>query len=388
VYAQATSVSGYALGEAREAKNVADAAYNRANSAYNQANAAFNQVVNAYNLADNAICRFSESTIIMGGEANSSGAYSVVLGWRAISEGNGSVAIGQNARSNGYCGAAVGHGAFSYSYGTAVGYGTYSNSYGVAIGYKARSNRSENIAIGDIAAANGTVSVAVGYGAKANGDYSLAMGRLASSNGLYSTAVGYNACVYAANSTALGCNSYTSNSNSIQLGNASYLSTITARVPITVTSDERDKADITDIEDGAVRFLNKVRAIRYVLNHRELYICDDLSVEEREKKAKYGLCSYDKEAHAKGMKKGKRIRVGVSAQNTQKALEDIYGDSGYANLINDNFFDFDPDEIPEGVENQLSANYEGFIPFLIKAIQELDARIVLLEHAKERNTVI
>lgn len=78
------------------------------------------------------------------------------------------------------------------------------------------------------------------------------------------------------------------------------------------------------------------------------------------------------------------MRVGVSAQETQKALEEVYGSSNYANLINDNLFDLDAEDIPEGVENQLSANYEGFIPFLIKAVQELDKRTRALETAAEQ----
>ena len=106
---------------------------------------------------------------------------------------------------------------------------------------------------------------------------------------------------------------------------------------------------------------------------------ENLSEEEKEKKLKYGMCSYDKGAHAAGVKKGSRKRVGVSAQDVQQALQKTFGDLSYANLVNDNFFDFDPSEIPDDVENQLAVNYEGFIPFLIKAVQELDERISTLE---------
>ena len=92
------------------------------------------------------------------------------------------------------------------------------------------------------------------------------------------------------------------------------------------------------------------------------------------------MCEYDREAHAQGTKKGNRIRVGVSAQNVQQALIDVFGNSGYANLVNDNLFDYNSDDIPEGVESQLAVNYEGFIPFLIKAVQKLDARVKELEN--------
>lgn len=71
--------------------------------------------------------------------------------------------------------------------------------------------------------------------------------------------------------------------------------------------------------------------------------------------------------------------MGVVAQEVQEALADTFGSPSYANLVNDNLFDLDPSEIPEDVESQLAVNYEGFIPFLIKAVQELDGRIHKLE---------
>ena len=192
-----------------------------------------------------------------------------------------------------------------------------------------------------------------------------------------------------AGSVALGHSAQTANSNSIQLGSASYLSSITAKVSITVTSDERDKADIEDL-DNAMEFLRRVRAFRYKANPRDLYakeIDPNKSEEEYtedEKKqveyqCRYGFVPYDKEAHAAGAKKGSRVRVGVSAQEVQRALVDVYNDIGYANLVNDNLFDLDPDTIPEDVESHLGVSYENFIPFLIQAVQELDRRTSILE---------
>lgn len=111
-----------------------------------------------------------------------------------------------------------------------------------------------------------------------------------------------------------------------------------------------------------------------------MYIDDEnLSEEEREKKAKYGLCEYDRGAHARGDKKGSRMRVGVIAQDVQAAMQEVYGDISYANLVYDNLFDFDSETIPEGVESQKTVNYDGFVPFLIKAVQELAAKIESLE---------
>lgn len=165
----------------------------------------------------------------------------------------------------------------------------------------------------------------------------------------------------------------------IQLG-GSGISSLRCKVSLTTTSDLRDKTDVSPVDDGAVEFLNHIQAIRYVWNGRTAYIDEEnLTDEDRKNRAKYGMCTYDKDAHAAGTKKGTRVRVGVAAQEIQAALQKVYGDSSYANLVNDNFFDLDPADIPDGVENQLSVNYEGFIPFLIRAIQELDARLKELE---------
>lgn len=268
-------------------------------------------------------------------------------------------------------------------YSIAIG-GQFANASGeasIAFGCTTNANGNNSIAIGKDANGNGNDSTAIGSSANANSNNSTALGHFSRTNGICSTALGFLANASGGYSTALGTNAQTSNANSIQLGDATKLSSITAKVSITTTSDERDKTDVTEIEDSALEFLNKVRAIRYVFNGRKLYIDNgNLSDEEREKLNTYGMCDYDKEAHAQGTKKGSRMRVGVSAQNIQQALIDVFGDSGYANLVNDNLFDYNPDDIPDGVESQLAVNYEGFIPFLIKAVQELDARVKELEN--------
>lgn len=293
---------------------------------------------------------------------------SLSIGYAAYANANGSLAMPCQVRANG-------------ARSVALGWGSHTDGEcSIAVGANTCAGSLNSVALGRDAYANGINSLALGNRVRTNGNAAMALGCQSNATGGNSTALGCYSGVSANNSTALGYYASTSNANSIQLGNASSLSSITSKVAITVTSDERDKADITTMEDGALEFLGKVTPIRYVFNGRELYINEDnLSDEERSKKEKYGLCAYDRMEHGKGTKKGSRTRVGVSAQNVQHALKTIYGNESYANLVNNNLFDFDPNEIPEGVESQLAVNYEGFIPFLIKAVQELAEKIEQLQ---------
>lgn len=413
-----------------EAANAAANAYSRANAAAIQANSAYNaaSALNGrlygasawpavgYNASavegcvavgcfaraldrmctavGNGACVSSELSIAVGHSAYSNGPHSMAVGANSAATANFAVAAGFSALATGTSAVALGGEALSGSYSVSVGGAAMARKNdSVALGYAANAagNKStalgqnsfteeESTAVGCNAHTNHLKCVALGSMSNAGGNYSVALGAVSHTYLDGATAVGYAASASGYNSTALGHSASATASNSIQLGNASSLSSITARVGITTTSDERDKADISEIGDGAVEFLKKVKAIRYVFNHRELYIDEgSLSEADRAKRLKYGLCPYDKKAHAAGTRKGKRIRAGVSAQNTLEALKEVYGDASYANLVNDSLFDFKPEEIPEGVESQLTANYEGFVPFLVKAVQELAGRLERLE---------
>lgn len=349
--------------------------------------------------------RLDSNRVYIGLQANASGNNGISIGAYSRALNTNSIALGCDAHAREYTSMALGYNAFANGYGSiSIGRNAGTHQMGsIAIGYDARvcsgDNWWDSIALGPHANVNGNCSTALGYNANTISDYSIALGTNAETFAITSIALGYDSCVHTnssqsaalgpfaevsgTRSVALGFSATTANSNSIQLGSSTYLSSITAKVAITVTSDERDKTDINTIEDGAIDFLKNIRPIRYLFNGRELYIDEEnLSDEERRKKEKYGLCAYDREQHALGTKKGNRIRVGVLAQNVQEMLKKVYGDSGYANLVNDNLFDLDPNDIPEGVENQLAVNYEGFIPFLIKAVQELDAKLEMLTREK------
>jgi hypothetical protein len=367
----------------------------------------------------------------LGQDASAVAAGSIALGYVANAGGYNSIAIGYNTKT----GAVDSYGALMNN---AISIGTYSNAGGgnsIAIGVNAHTHLNNSIAIGGnsyastdstvaigVNANSGALSVAIGsstiaantavalgYGAKAAKIGSTAIGHNANVNGLYySTALGYGANVYGNNSTALGffAGTASADENCMQLGNASSLATLRCRVSLTVTSDERDKADVTPIENS-LAFVKRLEPISYKDNQREKYISyqetlagvtgeeggelsekeklEKLSPEERafceaeiEKYRKYGMAEYDREAHAAGTKKGARTRAGVSAQKTVEALEAVYGTADVANIVNDNLHDVE-EELPEGVESKLTVAYDRFVPFLIGAVRELAERVEALE---------
>jgi hypothetical protein len=165
----------------------------------------------------------------------------------------------------------------------------------------------------------------------------------------------------------------------MRLGSNS-LSSLKCAVALTVSSDERDKADITDIpDDKALEFVKSLNPIQYVRNPRTEYEYEQSS----EKKRKYGLGDYDKEAHARGDKKGTRKRVGFSAQQIEQLIKDIFDTDNYADIVYDNFYDLT--EKPQDAESQKTVAYEKLIPFLVAAIKEQQKQIDELRQSIELN---
>lgn len=255
------------------------------------------------------------------------------------------------------------------------------------VGGMVRANTYGATAIKGTVESNSNYATAIGFGTyvKPNSIGGIAMGYTATANGGCSLAIGHTACITsAANySVAIGYAAKVSNANTFQLGCASAVSTFYVAKSPTVGSDERDKTDIEDLHD-ATEFLKKIRAVTYVFNYRDDYQYpeENLDKESKEKRDKYGLYGYDKEAHAAGTKKGERKRSGVLAQEVQRAMVEVYGTDNYADIVMDNLYDEDPSTIPEDVESQLGVNYTAFIPFLIKAVQELSSSI---EELKKEN---
>jgi hypothetical protein len=162
------------------------------------------------------------------------------------------------------------------------------------------------------------------------------------STGNYNTAVGYfsgQTLTTGSNNTLLGSEAQPSSatvSNEITLGNSAVGTLRCATTTITSLSDERDKKNIIDLPAG-LAFINEVRPVAFDWNARD--------------KSKVDIPD-----------------TGFLAQNLQQVQAQL--GVTIPGLVYDNN--------PE----KLEAGYSKLLPVLVKAIQELSARVEALENAK------
>lgn len=386
---------------------------------------------------DTALVGSLDNSIQLGPDANASGIASTAVGNAASATGTSSIALGKNASASSASSTALGHSATaSDTYTIAIGSGaTVDKNASIAIGRQATATAIQSVALGHGSSASGISSTAVGRQAKASADYSTAIGNFVQALGNYSTALGegssaegLNATAVGtkasatANSVALGKDAATSNSSATAIGEGSKatgfrttalgseasasgtnstalgrgastgtsihmmqlghtdLATLQSQVQLTVLSDIRDKTDIEEVPK-ALDFIKDLNPITYVRNDRDKYISEEQK--ETETYKDYLMVEdYDRESHSQGTKKGGRRRVGLSAQEVRKKIIEHYGSDNYANVVNDNFVEFEERglNIPEGLENKLTMSYETMVPFLIKAIQEQQEQIEELKN--------
>jgi hypothetical protein len=289
----------------------------------------------------------------------------VIVGAFAGQEGNGianSVILGQRAAEcsgSGFCGIVLGFNAARCSYiqenivigGSAHCVATSGNS-NIAMGtFTARSitTGSRNVFIGKQAALDMTIggcNVALGYSALSNAVESC-----------FSVVVGHNAgnkiCATGGCNTILigSCSGFdalccVTTANNIAIFGNNVTDCIIQKVATTVPSDCRDKTDIGDMGLG-LDFINEICPISYKFDDRGWY--------------KNG-------AVPDGSKKDAKCRVGFIAQNVVTA-EQCYNPNGPLLIANNDR------------EDRYTITETNLIPALVKAIQELSAKVDELENA-------
>lgn len=208
-------------------------------------------------------------------------------------------------------------------------------------------------------------------GNDAQGNTSLGYQSLVAINGSLNTAVGHSAGGYNNfnNSSMLGYNAQVTGSNQVQLGNSSTNTYVYGTVQS--RSDKRDKIEINDI-DNALDFLMLLKPKTYKFNYREDYY-DYENYQEEVEVLNEETQLIEKETITKtrkievkndGSRAGTRTHSGLIAQDVKEALD----------LLNIDLALYQDHSINNG-EDIKSLGYDGFIAFLIKAIQEQQEQI-------------
>ena len=211
----------------------------------------------------------------------------------------------------------------------------------------------------------------------------------------YNTAIGgfsLSELVSFTNCSGLGYSAQVTGSNQVQLGNE--ITTTYAYGSVQNRSDERDKTDIRDTELG-LDFVKALRPVDFKWDMREDYRPEAPSIvikpadlkedATEEEKAKYDqdLAAYEAYVVLKdkwledvklanithdGSKKRNRFHHGLIAQEVKAVLDEKGIDFGGFQ-----------DHKVKGGDDVLSIGYEELIAPMLKAIQELSAKVAELE---------
>lgn len=283
------------------------------------------------------------------------GSNNIAIGSNTFNSGYASqrnVVIGNNSMQNSISGndnTGIGHQNLYNANGaeenTIVG---YQSAYGLTIG-------DQNCALGKFSlytTTASTASVAVGYEALK-----------LQSTGYLNTAIGYDALTALTtfyNCTGLGANTAVTGNNQVQLGDAA--TTTYAYGAVQNRSDARDKTDIKDTEIG-LEFIKKLRPVDYRWNYREDYK-EVITTQNEDGTREKQTIIHEND----GSKKRTRFHHGLIAQEVKQVADTLGFDfGGYQ------------DHKISGGEDVLSIGYTELIAPMIKAIQQLNAKIELLE---------
>ena len=283
----------------------------------------------------------------------------------ATAQGVKSVAVGLNAGNSSMS-------ASSVAIGSSAGQTTMGGS-SVAVGINAGQN----------SLGNNSVAIGVQAGQNATGNFNVNVGRLSgnASTGTQNTCLGNTAGSNLTTenvSTCLGDNAQVTGSNQVQIGGST--TTTYAYGAVQDRSDERDKAEIQDIHLG-LDFIEALTPRSYKLDYREDYRentteTQDVVVGQDEEgndiieqqevfipdSRQLGDITHD------GTHKRNRLHCGLVAQEVKQVMDDLGVDfAGYQ------------DHSLNGGQDVKSIGYSELISPLIKAVQELSARVKVLE---------
>lgn len=187
------------------------------------------------------------------------------------------------------------------------------------------------------------------------GNSALTANTTGTNNSAFGESAGNIQTIYS-NTTCLGYNSQVSGDNQVQLGDSATTTYVYGTVQN--RSDARDKADVKDCELG-LEFINNIKPRQYRWDYREDYY-EEIEDENGEIIRQF--------IEKDGSKKRVRFHNGVIAQEIKQVMDDM----------NIDFAGYQDHSIAGGLD-KLTIGYEEFIAPLIKAIQELSAKVDALE---------
>jgi len=267
-----------------------------------------------------------ENTLVNVTNGSLKNVYNIAIG----SEAGNDITIGErNILIGAFSGDVITEGI----YNSCLGYGTLSSNV----------DSDKNTAIGSFAlnvmtgTAGDTYNTAVGWEAGADvttGVKNTIIGAVAGNAGSNDLTTGDNNIIIGFNASA----SAAGVDNEITLGDANISAFRCADQSIAALSDGRDKTNVKDSSFG-LDFIDSVRPVEFEWDFRP--------------------------EHMSEVKQGKK-RVGFIAQELQEAMPD--GENEILDLVY------------EISENRIEAKYGNLIPILVKAVQELSAKVKELEN--------
>ena len=275
-----------------------------------------------------------------------------------LETGGKNTAVGRDAGVN------VTTGAQNVYVGAEAGDAATTGANNTGVGYEALgklTTGADNVGVGRAAALDYTTgdgNVAVGVEALENGttgSNNVAVGKQAGR----SVSTGGNLLMLGTSSGNSGSpgGALTSGNNEVTLGNGDH-SKINVQVSLSVASDERDKTDFQPLSAG-LDFINQLKPYTYYWDKRHKYIDWDANPD-----ADLNSITHD------GTHKEDWMDIGFKAQDVVALEKSInHNLSDKTNLTTSLSHD----------GKQYALQYEKFVPILVKAVQELTAKVETLE---------
>lgn len=312
------------------------------------------------NGSDNTAIGYQSLAVNVGGDnnfaigyqaltANTAGNNNIGIGYKVLAANvgaNSNVAMGYQALTANVVGAN------NVAIGDSAMVANVTGSSCVAVGYlalAANTTATNNIAIGAQAMRNNTVGTQnIGIGQNA---------LYTNTTGIKNTCLGQSAGYSITTGSNLTCLGYSAEptaataTNQVTLGDANVTTLRCAVTTITAISDMRDKEDIEDLTLG-LDFINKLRPVQFHFDRRQDY----LDEKDRNDNKKLKLVKKD------GSRKSKKLSAGFIAQELKEV-------QGWLDLV----LEDNPDKL-ETADGKI-------LPVLVKAVQELSAKVAELEKA-------